>query len=503
MNSIVFFRVIVNGIRQERSIFVRRFGYRVFQAEWLTVIIFAVLMMIEILHPPTIGLANNGDYDRLMALVGLHYPPQDTYYYQRYDHYYVPTFVMGFFGHGFYPSSALLPIAVAWVINAAVHFGTFDTQVLFFIYLALLCYGLYWIVRGLRQSFSYVAAISVGAMSVLVLTEVGYAAYLPTLYSEPSSMVFWVLLLGLLFRFMLYPHAWWSRRLVWLCAAFFVTAKVQNAPLVLTVLAGLWGIFYRTYNVYDKRRFVRLASWLVLCAIVVMVLNPPSFIMQNTYDSFFTGLMVVAKPTDHLLRWFHLSGKLAILRNCSYFSAPSLAWQSRLVASGFYHKVSMTRIIWFYLLHPWDIWHGLQISQLAAYVMRPNYLGNFAWIEHKGAGAMAQRFDLWRSIRSTLPKNLWFWVMFSLVFLGTCLAFLRKPLPQVRAVAFLSLMVFLVALLQFPIPFVGEGQNELVKHLFLYDILFDSVLVTAVGFVCHFVWSVVHGRFVAATRQMD
>ncbi len=480
-----------------------RLVYGVFQAEWLTVVVFAVLTMIEILHPPAIGLANNGDYDRLMALVGLHYQPQDTYYYQRYDHYYVPTFVMGFFGHGFYPSSALLPIAVAWVINAVLHFGTFDTQVLFFIYLVLLCFGLYWIVRGLRQCFSYVAAIAVGAMSVFVLTEVGYAAYLPTLYSEPSSMVFWVLLLGLTCRFMLYPHAWWSRRLVWLCAAFFVTAKVQNAALVVVVFTGLWGIFYSTYKVYDKRRFVRLTLLLVLSAIVVMVLNPPSFIMQNTYDSFFTGLMVVVKPSDHLLRWFHLSGKLAILRNCSYFSVPSLAWQNRLVASGFYRKVSMSGIIWFYLMHPWDLWHGLQISQAAAYVMRPDYLGNFAWIQHKGAGAMAQRFDLWRSIRSKLPQNLWFWVMFSLIYVSVCLSFFRKRSPKVRGVAFMSFMVFFAAFLQFPIPFVGEGQNELVKHLFLYNVLFDSVLITVVGFVCHQVWSVIHGRCIAATRQMD
>lgn len=481
----------------------RRLAYGFFHAEWLAVLALAIFMMIEILHAPAIGLANNGDYDRLMALVGLHYPPQDIYYYQRYDHYYVPTFIMGFFGHGFYPSSALLPIAVAWVINALLHFGTFDTQVLFFIYLALLCYGLYWIVRGLRQGFSYIAAITVGAMSVFVLTEVGYAAYLPTLYSEPSSMVFWVVLLGLYFRFILYPYAWWSRRLIWLCAVLFVTAKVQNAALVVAVIVGLWGLFYSTYKVYRTHRFIRLALLLLLSAIVVMVLNPPSFIMQNTYDSFFTGLLVVVKPSDHLLRWFHLSGKLAILRNCSYFSAPSLAWQNRLVASGFYHKVSMSSIIWFYLMHPWDLWHGLQISQAAAYVMRPDYLGNFAWIQHKGPGTMAQRFDLWRIVRSKLPQNLWFFVALSLMYIGTCLSFLRKPSPKVRSVAFASIMVFLAALLQFPIPFVGEGQNELVKHLFLYDILFDSILITVVGFVCHQIWSVIHGGYVATTRQMD
>ena len=48
--------------------------------------------------------------------------------------------------------------------------------------------------------------------------------------------------------------------------------------------------------------------------------------------------------------------------------------------------------------------------------------------------------------------------------------------------AWIVLMMAFFALTQWSIPFMGEGENELVKHLFLYDVLFDALLVAVVGY---------------------
>ncbi len=453
------------------------------QPKWLIPLLFVILVNFVLFWPPHIGLANNGDYDRLMALVGLHYPSHDVYYYERYDHYFVSAFRMGWFGHSFYPSSALVTIVVAYLINAILHFGVFSTAVQAYVYIALLAYGLHVLLRSLHALFSIYVAYGVGILSLFMLTEIGYAAYLPTLYSEPASLVFYLLLIAFLFALIVDEKNRFYRRAIWIVTGLFLTSKVQNTVLLPFALLTLYGVTQRVIGLYSFRKFLKYSAILSLVVIAVYFANPPSFVTQNTYDSFFTGLMMVATPTDHLLAWFHLNGRLAVLRAGSYFSYYGMKWQSRVVADQFYQKVSLFKIVLFYLVHPHDWIKALQISQNAAFTLRPSYLGNFTFQAHRGAGTLSQRFDFWRIVRAKLPHSLYFWLLEMVGIVGVTIAILRfRRNKKAVLMAWVVLMMACFALAQWSIPFMGEGENELVKHLFLYDVLFDALLVTVVGY---------------------
>ncbi|MCY0902156.1 MAG: hypothetical protein OWU32_08230 [Firmicutes bacterium] len=434
--------------------------------------------------PPQIGLANNGDYQRLLALFGLHYGQLHPLHYERYDNFWVKWFMTGGHSTGYYVSSAVPVIAIAAAINFVLHPGLFDQQVVGVIYTILWSLASYFIIREVRLAYGASIALFAGVAGFVVMGDVAYTAYLPTVYSEPASFIFWWALLACACA-MLQQGLRPSRTVVLLSVAagtLFLIGKLQN--IVLTPAVILFWVALDHLLRWPLRRRAMLLTMLVSCLVAASawVLNPPTFDQQNVYDSTFTGIAAPGTPVVEHLKWFGLPAADARFSGDAFFSPYSWAHQTQLTRSGFYEKMGMLRIVEFYVTHPRSLWRAMQASEVASLAMRPDYLGNFQEASGLAPMAKASRMSLWSTAKGHLPASLWVWIAFYVAFCaGLVVSWRRSQTPRERGRVLLCSMIAACALLQFPVPFVGEGSNELVKHLYLSDVLTDTmILITAI-----------------------
>lgn len=452
---------------------------------WVETAIAALVLagtLATLFWPPQIGLANNGDYQRLLALFGLHYGPLHAFFYERYDNYWVKWFMTGGHATGYYVSSAVPVIAIAAAINYAVHPGLFDQQVVGVIYTIIWSLSSFFIIREIRLAFGASIALFAGVVGFVVMGDVAYTAYLPTVYSEPASFTFWWVLLACVCA-MLQQGMRPSKTVVLLSVAagtLFLIGKLQNVVLMPAILL-LWVALDKLLR-WPLRRRAMVLTMLVSCLVAASawVLNPPTFDQQNVYDSTFTGIAAPGTPVVEHLKWFGLPATDARFSGAAFFSPYSLAHQTQLTRSGFYEKMGMLRIVEFYMTHPRSLWRAMQASEVASLAMRPGYLGNF----QEGAGlapmAKASRMSLWSTVKGHFPASLWVWIAFYGAYCaGLALSWRRSQTPRERGRVLLCSMIAACALLQFPVPFVGEGSNELVKHLYLSDVLTDTMILIA------------------------
>ncbi len=436
--------------------------------------------------PPPIGLANQGDYQRITAMFGLHYGPHHVTRASRYDLYWVRNFVMGARGIGHYVSSSALVVAAAWMINFVLHPGRFDAEVVAILFALVFASAFGATAVGLRHFLTVTQTLFALALGFFVFADIAYTAYFPTLYSEPASFVFWLLLLAL---------AWYASArqrtsktlvtLIWITGVLFIAGKIQNvvlAPVVLLFLFALWRL---GYGFATRRAFAIAAALFIVFSWLPYALNPPTFNQQNVYDSVFTGALADGSSIAANMRWFHIDPVFANLSDQPYFSPRSLREQAALTQSGFYRDVGHGTVMRFYLAHPAQLWRAMQESQTAALTeMRPSYLGNYSVTAHMPAGAHARRMDLWSDISARLPANLGLWIAFYVVYGGVCLySWRRAASRQQVARAVIALFVLACALVQWPVPYLGEGRDELGKHLFIYDAMFDTMIVIAICWI--------------------
>lgn len=133
----------------------------------------------------------------------------------------------------------------------------------------------------------------------------------------------------------------------------------------------------------------------------------------------------------------------------------------------------------FYLRHPARFLDVLEQSYQASLAMRPKYLGNYERSSGLPAKTLSHRFSLWSDIKGRwFPRSVGFLFLYWSAYGFVCFRHWQKSVDRRgKFLVEFAIFVGILALVQFPIPYLAEGRNELVKHLFSYDLLFDMTLV--------------------------
>jgi hypothetical protein len=159
------------------------------------------------------------------------------------------------------------------------------------VHAAALLVGLWLLLVGLRPLHP-VARILAGALAVLILTDVAYVAYFNSFFSEPASLVFLLVFVGLALRWQQAGlPAGWLRTGMLMAAIALVTSKPQNAVLGL-VLAGaaLLLAIGPGARAAGATRFLAVGAAGLAVGSLVYVSVAPSGIRRNvTYHAVFPG----------------------------------------------------------------------------------------------------------------------------------------------------------------------------------------------------------------------
>ena len=147
----------------------------------------AAIVLYQLLAPPIVGLADNGDYERIMLRFGLFHESDE--YDDRYWKYLNLRFRIGEETDPIrYASSQELVVGAAWLAAKAVSSDTFHLRVLG-VFNAILLLAAAGLLLFTARRLGLACTIALGLILLLMVGDVGYVAYLNSIYSEPASLV--------------------------------------------------------------------------------------------------------------------------------------------------------------------------------------------------------------------------------------------------------------------------------------------------------------------------
>lgn len=458
--------------------------------KWLTVengyLLAAVCIVIPLLFAGTfIGVADNGDFLRIMNSIGLNYYAEESYE-DRFFGYAHALFAYDTFFRGFYPSSQLMLVVIARFIGQLFNGHTFDIRVLGALYAALLIAAGYMLVKY-NKTKSLVTGVLLAILLLFIFFDVAYLAYFNSLFGEPMSLL--ALLMTAAIGLMLLQKERPSRRMLVLfftAILFLVCAKTQNAPIGI----GFALLSLRYARLREDKPWRRLALALsamtVLVSVGMYVAAPKDFKDINIYQTVFFGILNDSPDVEGDLEELGLPARLSVLAGTNYFqSGTAIKQNDPSLKADFYDRMSHVDVLWFYMKHPGRLIDKMEYAAENGMSIRPYYLGNYEKAEGKPRGALSYAYSGWSEFkRHYLPNELWFIVLvFAVYFLAAVWEWIRCSKLKSRIAAELFILLGLTGIFSFLIPIVGDGQADMGKHLFLFNVVFDAILVTAVVWI--------------------
>src|SRR5499427_5379399 len=338
----------------------------------LAVLAAGAILAVQLLRPPVLGLADNGDYQRVMGYAGFEHSTDD--FAERYFSFLRTRYrvlPVASVRNGHLSSETGLALAARSAAGARVG-GLFDLRVLGALHAALLVLafvGLLHACRGLPVPAQAAAAV----LGVFFLTDVGYAAPLNSFYGQAASLVFLLLMAAIAahaVRRGALAGAWLV--LYFAAAAAFVSSKPQEA--IQGPLLALLGI--RLAGVRWRGAARRLATWLALALCVFSVWygrrTPASLKAAALYQVVFYEILphspdpaadAAALGLDPA--WLRWSGTDAFRPDTPLVDAELRA---RLL-----HAVGYRRIAGFYLARPRRLAERVTRIAPKTWTLRPSY----------------------------------------------------------------------------------------------------------------------------------
>jgi len=420
----------------------------------------AALLSFQLFVPPIVGLANNGDFQRVIGVFGYgpDIKPDPTFAYVANS--YVPDSGVRRPGYEQFTSEYFF-VGIALALSKILP-GTGHLPITFvgFVHGAALLAALarlFWV----TAPFSQRAIIWAG--SVFVITDVGYAAYNNSLFSEAASCVFLV---------------WWIAETVQACAhqqvvvywfvatALLLSSKGQNAPLAIPVAVFCAAMAWKLRRHWKSFAAAGAVSLAVGSAIFLTV--PKRAQLENSYNMLFSSVLPESRDPRGDLRALGLSEDWVRLKGSLSWSPDSGLYEER-VRQVLPEKAGPLKIVEFYARRPTRLWRHITTLIPIATGLRPECCGNFEPQVGRPPKAISYTLALWSEVHARwLPKVLKA-LLAALVVTAATGLFRNGWFWMAGLLASMCLTAFMTAAF-------GDAA-EPVKHQFLFNLLLDACLV--------------------------
>ncbi|ASA23904.1 hypothetical protein [Paenibacillus donghaensis] len=436
---------------------------------------------------PFVGVADNGDFLRMMNTVGLNYYDAAEAYADRFFSFSHSRFAYDDFFQGFYPSSQILLVLVPRLIGGLFHGSYFDIRLLGTVYALLLLVATWLLVKHNARG-SYVTGLLLGAMLLFVFYDIGYLAYFNSLFGEPVSLVFLLLTFALGLRLTIQEHPTSKGlTLFFVAVIFLVCSKIQNAPIGIA-----FGLIFLRFSVLQgtgnwRKLALRFAAAICLISVLLYVTAPKELKHINLYQTVFFGILNESPDVLGDLEDLGLPERLEVLAGTNYFQTDTAIKQDDpSLQADFYDRVSHKDVLFFYLKNPGRLIDNMQYAASNSMAIRPYYLGNYEQGEQK-AGALSFAYSGWSQFKNNhLPHSLGFLAGFYVIYYaGALFQYFRSRDRRERVAGELMMLLGLIGLFSFLVPILGDGRADIGKHLFMFNVSFDMMAVAMVGWVVY------------------
>src|ERR1700730_2597309 len=448
--------------------------------EIVALLLFVAIIGYQLFVPPLIGLADNGDFQRVFYPAGLREMPGP--YYDKYFHYFNSRYLITpDQTRAEYQSSSILFARVARRLNILfVDKHIFDIRMLASVYLVTYLFGIYLIlVSSRRMRLRW--RIPLAALLLFIFTDIAYTAYFNSFYCEPTALVCLVIIIGC----SLVLITGQSRGLIaliayFISAAILITAKPMYVPF--TLLFAAFGIYLsRLISMRHRYWFSGiLAIALIPLGIWAYSQTPALLRLNSNYIAIFTELLKESPtPKQDLLDlglnpdWIQYAGSSPYGHDSPLISDPSFRTE-------FMQRVDSLTFPKFLLAHPAQFYR--MVSSNAEYI--PTTLVPYSGYYEKEVGKppLTKPPSPWTQVRRwILPAHPWFLITYFAFGLFAMLIGIFKQLPEPwRGLLLLCGLLTAISAIEFVVPIVTMGGND-PRYLGIFDLAFDTILILAIG----------------------
>jgi len=421
--------------------------------KWDYAVIASILLIASYLLfvPPFLGVADQGDYNRLVTRVGLSVPSGLSYD-DRIDCWVVsqwnivPAQLIPTFSTGEFPVWAAILLH-----KIASRATTLDIRWVSGVNLALLS-GLILVILRSARKLPAPAYFAIAAGLLLVSTDSQYLSYFNSFYGESAALlgVFAFVAAGL-WTITAEDPSWIHMAGLGLATAFLAGAKAQNAILGLFAAAWIVWLFWTK----PALRYLSIAGGLLLMGFTGFVLarapNPESNLFNAIYDRVLPNSPDPAASLAEL----GLNPDTARWSNKTY-------WELKNQLAGLFPgKATRLSLLKYYLRHPrTDLRMAREALSFSNDV--PN-LGNYTKDSGAPCFTRTQAFTEYDRFRMRFA-SLWFLSPLLAANVAAAIIWRNRPASLLATLGIMAAGAFIIA---------ACYDNDPRKHLFTFNLLFD------------------------------
>lgn len=452
---------------------------RVASSRWMLIVAGAVLCY-QVLIPPIVGLANNGDFITVMA--ALHLVPADAQDPDQFFAYTVPKYrphPEPMWQSGLLISEVVLLTPAYW-LNRLVFSkdGLFDIRWAGVTHSALLLLAL-WLLGPVLALLRRSHRIIIVAAILFVFLDVEYVSYFNTFYADPAAFLMFLLMVVMFLRIVFGGGSPGRDSIILLlCALFFVSSKMQHAPLALPLLAFLvWK--NHLFELVGRRWLTWALTGMVAAGGLTMLLvTPRAYTYTALYNVVFWKILPESPTPEATLRELGLGSEDVRYRGMHAYSTGSAfaepAWRQAFMA-----RTSHLKLVFYYIRHPEVGLHVWKTGMAQAGSRRPVAFGDLPKSAGCAPRAKSNAFAMASVIKRRLMENrpfsaLVFFLGSTGILLSRCWKIRARRPGLFEGVC----LVVLMAALEMLFACVFDVL-ETTRHLFIYNAMVDVLFVGA------------------------
>ncbi len=437
----------------------------------------AVILSAQLLVPPVVGLANNGDFEKVMGHAGLRYPTDRPEYF---------THIVTKFSYspawdttGYLTSETVLARLARETARLFFPDRPFDLRALGALHAALLVAaigGLVAAAGGLTAAAQACAAV----LLVFVFTDVGYAAPLNSFYSQSASLLFLLLTAAVVARALGEGGLrGWLVSAFFLCAAGFVGSKPQES-----LFGPLLALLALRLSPERSSRAAKRALGIGAAGLCVFSLwyygRTPETAIRSValYRTVFNELLTESPDPAADLAALGLDPGFANLAGRSAYGPESPRADPAFLGQ-FSREMTYGKLLRFYLQRPARLLSRLRRAAPGGVRLRPGALGNFektapGYSPNRRSG----RFAFWSSAREKLMPvaPVWLALLIGGNLAAAAAGWRRAGRDGRRAREAIALLA-LMALVEFLVCALADSLESVHRHLFAFHAMCDLLLI--------------------------
>jgi hypothetical protein len=439
----------------------------------------AAAIVTTLMLPPIVGLADNGDFDRVMLPAGLR--SLAGAFEDRYFHWMQPRFahaprtadVSG------YRTSEILLTRLAVAASKRTGASLFDVRFLGAVHASLLILALALLVAAGRDLVAPAQALA-AVLLVFFFTDPGYLAAFQSLYAQAASLPFLLLTAGVAALGIRRGRlSGWTLPTYFLCAALFVTSKPQESVQALLLAPLGVRLAWPGASRAARGAALVLAAGLALLAWRYYASSQASSGWLTRYNQLFFEILPNSPDPARDLEELGLDPSLARFARVKAWAAESPAHIPS-VREFLEPRSGKTSPRMLYLRHPGRAVDALRRASRASFHLQAPELGQFA--KESGAPPLARARGMWSDWRERLSGLPALFVLLGGTLVAAAATYQRAS-PRGRLLREALAVLVAMATGAFLAAALGDWHVDIERHLYAFHAMCDLILATDAAWI--------------------